>query len=153
MPPQSGRLRDLAEELAGDATSPFEAVWNIVSHLRNTHGYDLDAPDQLQISGPVSAFLVEGTRGTSLDFATATVLMARSLGIPSRLAVGYLPGMFDTYSGTHKVRRRYVQAWAEIHLDRNGWVAFDATPRPSWRDSGRETSRASRAERTYSRPG
>ena len=130
MPPQAGRVRELARDIAGDSATPFDAMWKIVSHLRSYHGFDVTARDQLQLSGPVDDFLLEGTNGTSLDFATAAVLMARALDIPARLAVGYLPGRFDPFSGTHKVRRRDVQAWAEVHLARNGWVAFDATPRP-----------------------
>ncbi len=114
----------------GDARTPFEQLWRIVSHLRSNHGYDTAAADQLQLSGSIDGFLSSGRAGTSLDFATATVLLARAVGLPARLAVGYLPGRFDPFSGTHNVRRRDAHAWAEVRFARNGWIAFDGTPRP-----------------------
>ena len=123
-------LRDLAGQLTEDAGSPFEALWMIVSHLRQNHTFNLAATDQLTLTGGVDEFLVEGTSGTSLDFASATVLMARAVGIPARVAVGYLPGKFERFSGTREVKRRDRHAWAEVNFTTFGWVAFDASPRP-----------------------
>ena len=126
----SQSLRRLANEIVGDASTPFQQIWLIVSYLRQHHGYDATAQNQLELSGSVDKFLVDGTSGTSLDFASATVLLARAAGIPARLAVGYLPGKFDPFSGTHNVRRKDAHAWAEVRFARHGWVAFDGAPRP-----------------------
>ena len=123
-------LQELADEIGGDASTPFERLWLVVSHLRQNHTYDVAASNQLALSGNVLDFLRGQGPGTSLDFAAATVLLARALDMPARLATGYLPGKFDPFSGTHKVRRRDTHAWAEINFARNGWVAFDGTPRP-----------------------
>ena len=57
-------------------------------------------------------------------------MLARAAGLPSRLAIGYLPGRYDPFSGTHRVRQGDLHAWAEIYFERNGWVAFDSAPRP-----------------------
>ena len=130
LPATSLPLRQMAREIVGDARTPFEQLWRIVSHLRSNHGYGTAAADQLQLSGSIDGFLSSGRAGTSLDFATATVLLARAVGLPARLAVGYLPGRFDPFSGTHNVRRRDAHAWAEVRFARNGWIAFDGTPRP-----------------------
>ena len=130
LPPSSDRVRQVATQVVGDAATPFEQLWRIVSFLRQHHGYDASGQDALQLSGSVEDFLADGRAGTSLDFATATVLMARAVGLPARLAVGYLPGRFDPFSGTHRVREKDTHAWAEVYFARNGWVAFDGTPRP-----------------------
>ena len=129
-PASSQRLRQLANEIVAESPRPFERLWLIVSHLRQHHSYDATAQNQLKLSSSLDEFLVDGTSGTSLDFASATVLLARAAGIPARLAVGYLPGRFDPFSGTHKVRRKDVHAWAEVRFARHGWVSFDGTPRP-----------------------
>ena len=64
-----------------------------------------------------------------MDFATATVLLARASGIPARLVTGYLPGQFDPLFGTYMVRESDQHAWAEIFLGGTGWVPFDSAPR------------------------
>lgn len=124
------RLRNLAGEITEDASRPFEHLWLIVSHLRQNHSYDIAAENQLELSSSVIDFLDGGGSGSSLDFASATVLLARASGIAARLAVGYLPGKFDPFSGTHTVRRQDIHAWARVRFLRHGWVAFDGTPRP-----------------------
>ena len=64
-----------------------------------------------------------------MDFATATVMLARASGIPARLVTGYLPGRFDPLSGTYLVQASDQHAWAEIYLGGAGWVPFDSAPR------------------------
>ena len=57
--------------------------------------------------------------------------MARSVGLPARVAVGYLPGFIDPMTGAHIVRVGDAHAWVEIYFRQHGWVAFDPTPRPN----------------------
>ncbi len=132
LPAESDRfLRNLSFEITQEARSSFEVLWLIVSYMRQNHTYDPTVANQLQLSaGGIERFLQPGTSGTSMDFATATVLLARATGLPARLAVGYLPGRFDPFSGTHRVRNRDAHAWAEINFRTTGWVSFDGTPRP-----------------------
>ena len=130
LPPSLDWMREMSRNIVQEANNPFEQLWLIASHLRHHHSFDVTSQDQVQLSGSVDDFLVDGTPGTSLDFASATVLLARAAGLPARIAVGYLPGKFDPFSGTHRVRRQDEHAWAEVYFARNGWVSFDATPRP-----------------------
>ncbi|GEM_PF-666374 len=129
-PLPSSIISDLADHIVGNATAPGEKVWRIVSYLRRNYKFDEIAPDQLQLSTDVESFLGNNEPGTSLDFASATVLLARAVGVPARLAVGYLPGRLDPFTGTHLVRESDAHAWAEINFFRHGWVAFDPSPRP-----------------------
>ncbi|GAB6902283.1 transglutaminase-like domain-containing protein [Kineosporia succinea] len=68
-----------------------------------------------------------GGNGTPDQFATAYVLMARSLGLPARVAAGFEAGTPDK-SGRVTVTFGDATAWPEIWLDGAGWVAFDAVP-------------------------
>ncbi len=129
-PLPSELISDLADQIVGDSTTPGQKVWRIVSYLRRNYSYDEDAVDQLQLSTGVESFLSNDEAGTSLDFASATVLLSRAAGVPARLAVGYLPGRLDPFTGTHVVLESDAHAWAEINFFRHGWVAFDASPRP-----------------------
>ena len=53
--------------------------------------------------------------------------MARSLGIPARVAVGYTPGL-DQGDGSRQVLGKNAHAWPEIWFDGLGWVLFEPTP-------------------------
>ncbi|GLY29095.1 transglutaminase domain-containing protein [Kineosporia sp. NBRC 101731] len=65
--------------------------------------------------------------GTPDQFATAYVLMARSLGLPARVAVGFEAGKADD-SGKVTVSFGDATAWPEIWFDGAGWVPFSAVP-------------------------
>jgi hypothetical protein len=77
--------------------------------------------------GSVSYFLGVSHRGTSEQFAAAYALMARSLGLPSRLVVGFRPGT-KVAPGTWQVDGADVLVWPEVDFARLGWVAFYPTP-------------------------
>src|SRR5690606_22786497 len=59
---------------------------------------------------------------------TAMALMAREVGIPTRLVTGYLPGDFNPFTGFYEVKTAHAHAWVEAYLWGRGWVAFDPTP-------------------------
>jgi hypothetical protein len=78
----------------------------------------------------VDFFLFEQQAGYCSSFATSLAVMARHVGLPARVAVGYLPGFIDPLTGAHIVRVGDAHAWVEIQFQQHGWVAFDPTPRP-----------------------
>jgi hypothetical protein len=67
-------------------------------------------------------------RGYCEQFATAMAVMARQIGIPSRVVLGFTPGA-PTTDGRVLVRDRNAHAWVELWMDAQGWVQFDPTPR------------------------
>jgi transglutaminase-like putative cysteine protease len=67
-------------------------------------------------------FLLGTKRGTSEQFAAAYVVLARIVGIPARLAVGY-----RAPAGSHVVRSGDVLAWPEVAVAGVGWVPLDPT--------------------------
>jgi hypothetical protein len=54
--------------------------------------------------------------------------MARAVGLPSRVAVGFTPGDIDPATGQYVVKGFNGHAWPEVYLDGFGWVAFEPTP-------------------------
>jgi len=57
-------------------------------------------------------------------------MMARQAGLQSRIATGYLPGEYNSYSGASKVSPQEAHAWSEIYFNHAGWIPFDASTRP-----------------------
>jgi transglutaminase-like putative cysteine protease len=66
-------------------------------------------------------------KGTSAQFATAFAMTARLLGIPVRVAVGFLPGAISGDIDT--VTDADAYAWPQAELTGAGWVDFDPTPK------------------------
>jgi hypothetical protein len=62
------------------------------------------------------------------EYATALVVMARTLGIPARLTVGYGSGDYNPITGYYEVRLNHAHSWAEVYFPEYGWVPFDPTP-------------------------
>ena len=123
-------LARLARELTGLARNDLDRARRIIGYLDSSYKYDAAAEDQLAPTASPARFLAERGKGTSMDFATASVLLARAAGVPARLVTGYLPGRLDPLSGTYVVRRSDAHVWAEIFFDGVGWVPIDSVPRP-----------------------
>jgi TgpA N-terminal domain/Transglutaminase-like superfamily len=74
-------------------------------------------------------FLFETRRGYCEQFAAAYAALARAANLPSRVAVGFTPGVQDENDPTlFRVRGIHAHAWVEIYLGEYGWVTFDPTP-------------------------
>lgn len=129
LPASMGWVQGLAGEITEGSGSSFDDALAIIEYLQQQGSYDSSASDQQKSSASLEELLLEGKAGTSVDFATATALLARGAGLPSRLATGYLPGEIDLLSGAYRVRRGDAHAWAEIFFRDHGWVPFDGTPR------------------------
>ncbi|SHE25411.1 transglutaminaseTgpA domain-containing protein [Actinomyces glycerinitolerans] len=85
-------------------------------------GFDADA--EVAPVETVTGFLTE-RRGYCIHYAAAFTLMARSLGLPTRIAIGYASRAGEA---TTAVSGRDLHAWPEVWFDDVGWVAFEPTP-------------------------
>lgn len=116
-----------------EAETPFERLIAIQNRLRSTEfTYSVepgaDAKDQLASTDYLTNFLTESKTGYCQQFATAFAVLARSLGYPSRVVVGFLPGE-PTERGRYLVRGTDAHAWPEVYFEDYGWIAFEPTPR------------------------
>jgi transglutaminase-like putative cysteine protease len=138
-----GRLTELARRAAGGTSSPYRQALGLEEYLRTHYRFDATA---LGGNGYPSLyrFLFEtgtahGGRGTSEQFATAFVVLARALGIPARVVVGFQPGT-ALGDGRYRVRTGDALAWPEIYLEPGGWVPFNPTPASSTANGSANTS-------------
>ncbi len=123
----SADIKTLTENITRSASTPYAKVMAIVDYLSHfTYKLVVNAPPEGADS--VTYFLFNRQSGHCLHFASATVLMLRSIGIPSRLAVGYLPGELSNIAGQYILRDKFYHAWPQIYFPGYGWVDIEATP-------------------------
>lgn len=71
-------------------------------------------------------FLTDDRRGYCEQFAASMAIMARTVGIPARVVVGFLPG--KRVGDEFEVSIRDMHTWPELYFEGLGWVAFEPTP-------------------------
>ena len=123
-------------------------------YLKETYPYDLSIPPQREEMDAVEYFLFEQKRGYCEQFSSSLAVMARSLGIPARVATGYAPGEYNPFTGYYDVRASDAHAWVEVYFPGYGWSTFDPTPASTLRpgSTGRRTTcRAARSSVSWQR--
>jgi transglutaminase-like putative cysteine protease len=124
LPPE---IRLLSENLTREAVTPYAKVTAIVDYLADfSYKLEIEAPPEDADS--VAYFLFNRQDGFCLHFASAVAVMLRSIDIPSRLVVGYLPGEPGDIAGQYILRDRYYHAWPQVYFPDYGWVDIEATP-------------------------
>ena len=132
----SARIREvgiLARDVVGDLETEFEKGLALETFL-HSFTYTTDIPPG-QSAQDLAAWLLDEDSdnyqtGYCENFATAMAVMARTLGIHSRVVLGFTPGERSLYeTNTVVVRDRNAHAWVELWMPSQGWVSFDPTPR------------------------
>ncbi|MDX1414246.1 MAG: transglutaminase-like domain-containing protein [Candidatus Promineifilaceae bacterium] len=119
------RIRDLAQDVAGDEPTPYDQARAIERFLRQ-YEYSLDVPMPPEEVDPVDFFLFDLQAGYCDYYASSMVVMARSLGLPARLATGFLAQAADE-NDVQTVRQIDAHSWAEVYFPGYGWVEFEPT--------------------------
>ncbi len=123
----SPQVQELAATIVADAATPADQARALQDYLR-TFTYSLEAQEG-HSEDALEDFLFVNQVGYCEQFAGAFAAMARSIGLPSRVAVGFTPGDEDPDDpGTYIVRGEYAHAWPEVFISGAGWVAYEPTP-------------------------
>ena len=119
------RVHDLAQEIAGGYDNPYDQARALEQFLRQ-YPYSLDVDLPPENVDPVDYFLFDLQRGYCDYYASSMVVMARSLGLPARMAVGFLSQDPDE-NGVQTIYQLNGHSWAEIYFPEYGWVEFEPT--------------------------
>jgi len=122
------RTKNLAGRLTADRNNPYDKVTALTNHLLTEYPYNFFPPPHPPGAEVVDTFLFEDQEGICEQYVTALVVMARSLGIPARLAAGYGSGTYNPITNYYEVRLSDAHSWAEVYFPGYGWVPFDPTP-------------------------
>lgn len=120
------RVRDLAQQIAGiRELSPFDKAKALERFLRQ-YPYSLEVALPPSDSDPVDYFLFDLQTGYCDYYASAMVVMARSLGLPARLAAGFLAQPADE-KGVQTIYQINAHSWPEVYFAGYGWIEFEPT--------------------------
>jgi hypothetical protein len=144
----TARTRELATRITEGLDNPYDMAQAITTYLRTSLEYSETLPAKPAGQEPVDWVLFDQQQAFCNYYATAEIVMLRSLGIPARMAVGYaegervpsdpqivptlgagdnVPQEFGALSESYLVRHRDAHAWPEVYFPTTGWVEFEPT--------------------------
>jgi len=126
LPPLPERVMRLVRALTAEAPTPYDRARALESYLRS-YPYTLDVPLPPPEQDVVDWFLFDLRKGYCDYYATAFVVMARAVGLPARLAVGYVAGSYDAQAKLYTVVEADAHSWPEVYFPRYGWLPFEPT--------------------------
>ncbi len=89
--------------------------------------YTLRIPPLAPGQDTVVEFLFGTRRGFCEQISTSLAVMLRTLGIPARETVGYVPGPLDPITGLYDEEAKDAHAWVQVWFPGYGWQSFDPT--------------------------
>jgi transglutaminase-like putative cysteine protease len=123
----SSTARAVALEKTRGATTPYEKARALQDYFQSEYKYNILVPNG-HGENAIDAFL-RAKEGYCEQFAGTFAAMARSIGLPARVAVGFTPGEKDIVNpNLYHVRGEHAHAWPEVYLGEYGWVPFEPTP-------------------------
>ena len=125
MPPIVGRL---AQQATKGAETPYDKALRLQDWLRSSGGFTYNATSNHGGTGSkaIETFLSDKV-GYCEQFASTMAVMARQLGIPARVDVGFTAGQAQE-DGTYLITAHDAHAWPELYFNTIGWVRFEPTP-------------------------
>jgi transglutaminase-like putative cysteine protease len=129
MPKSYRSLRPLARRIVKGATGPGAEAQTLENYFRapGRFTYSLAPPLAPAGENAVKYFLKSSKSGYCQQFAFAMAVLARLLGIPSRVVVGYTAGT-RTGPGNYVVKTSDAHAWPELYFQGLGWLRYEPTP-------------------------
>ncbi|MBB5955708.1 transglutaminase-like putative cysteine protease/energy-coupling factor transporter transmembrane protein EcfT [Saccharothrix tamanrassetensis] len=127
-PGVSPEVTNLARDITRDQDNAFDKANALYRYFTDgTQGFTYTT----QTSGPQTSdalrdFVFTGKRGYCEQYASAMAIMARSVGLPSRVAMGFTAGF--PIEDFQTITTQDAHAWVEIYFPGYGWMVFDPTP-------------------------
>lgn len=118
--------RTAREVTAGSANAYQQAV-RLQDWFAVDGGFRYDTEVESGTGGQAIAKFLKDKRGFCVHYSFSMAAMARTLGIPARVAVGFMPGTPQA-DGSVSVGSKDAHAWPELYFEGAGWTRFEPTP-------------------------
>ncbi|MAS35764.1 MAG: hypothetical protein CL610_17270 [Anaerolineaceae bacterium] len=128
-PSVTQRTSDLARLIVQEAgaTNAYDQAKAVETWLRQNILYNESIPQPPRGQDPVDWLLFDLKEGYCNYYASAMIVMLRSLGIPARMAAGFAQGTWDSNLQQFVVAERDAHTWVEVYFPGFGWVEFEPT--------------------------
>jgi transglutaminase-like putative cysteine protease len=123
--PDRARLIRIANQITRTAHTPFSRALALQDYFTAPGRFTYALRGGLPKT--VLQFLTTDRRGFCQQFAFSMAVLARLIGIPSRVAVGYTAGS-PQHGNSWQVTTGDAHAWPELYFPRTGWLRFEPTP-------------------------
>ncbi|MFG1701853.1 transglutaminaseTgpA domain-containing protein [Nonomuraea sp. M3C6] len=123
LPPE---IADLAAKLTADASTSYEAAVKLQQFFTKDGGFTYDLRTQGHSNSALRDFLLRDRVGYCEQFAASMAVLARAVGIPSRVAIGYTGG--TKIGDRWTVGTNDSHSWPELYFEGVGWLPFEPTP-------------------------
>ena len=123
------RVAALARKIvtAAGAKTTYAKVIALEAWMGRHVRYSTDIPPLLPGQDAVNQFLFNSRVGYCEQISTSLAVMLRSLHVPAREAIGYVPGPFDPLSDLYEIQAKDAHAWVQVWFPQVGWQNFDPT--------------------------
>ena len=121
------RVAALAETITAGDTTNYDKVESLIAWMGAHTRYSTDIPPLPAGADTVDEFLFGNRVGFCEQISTSLAVMLRSIGIPAREAVGYVPGPYNPLTDLYQVRADDAHAWVQVWFPGYGWQSFDPT--------------------------
>ena len=117
----------LARSVTAHDTTTYDKVESLIGWIGAHTHYSENIPPLPAGADTVDEFLFGNRVGFCEQISTSLAVMLRSLGIPAREAVGYVPGSYDPITDLYQVHANDAHAWVQVWFPGYGWQNFDPT--------------------------
>jgi hypothetical protein len=127
LPTPYTQVHALAQAVTAGASTTYDQVQALIAWIGAHTRYSTDIPPLPAGADTVDEFLFGNRVGFCEQISTSLAVMLRTLGIPAREAVGYVPGPYNPITDLYEVRAEDAHAWVQVWLPGHGWQSFDPT--------------------------
>ncbi len=128
VPNSTQPLQSLARELSTSAPTAYDKVQTFIDYINSNTTYTLDEAPTPDGEDAAVYYLFRTKRGACDLSATALTMLCRSVGVPARVAVGYLAEEPLSDGSGYLLRQSHAHMWTEVFFQGYGWVPFNPSP-------------------------
>jgi transglutaminase-like putative cysteine protease len=129
LPSATARTIQLATQIVAEANAqtPYDKAKAIETWLRQNIVYNESIPEPPAGQDPIDWVVFDYKQGYCNYYASAMIVMLRSMGIPARMAAGFAQGTWNEQEQAFLVQERDAHTWVEVYFPGYGWVEFEPT--------------------------
>ncbi|MEU8696746.1 DUF3488 and transglutaminase-like domain-containing protein [Streptomyces sp. NPDC048680] len=120
-------VKETADEVTRGSRNAYEQAVKLQDYFASDGGFTYDTSVNSGTGSAAIGRFLKDKEGFCVHFSFTMAAMARTLGIPARVAIGFTPGTAQS-DGSMSIGLRDAHAWPELYFEGIGWTRFEPTP-------------------------